>query len=290
MTATHRRRLLREHARTFALTLGLLPTWLSDPLGLAYLLARASDIVADAVGISHARRLVLLEELKLALDTEDPSLWKPVFFPGELSASEKELMTALPKLLNDLAAHTDSIELLSLWRKILQGQLVDQGRFPSPDPMTRGELEDYCGLVAGSVGETWTLLIRKHSPQLLMGEVGEMCRLAADYGRGLQLVNILRDRTADRVLGRIYASEAELPGLWGLAIGWLAQGERYLSLLRPGRVLYASALPHSLAIGTLVKLRNSPSGLNVPRVSLTRLEVYAQLALNAPSLCFPKRG
>jgi len=290
MMATHRRRLLREHARTFSLTLGLLPFWLRDPLGLAYLLARASDTVADAVGISQVRRLVLLEELKMALDTEDPSLWRPVFLPGELSASEEELMAALPGLLADLATHPDRMELLALWRAILEGQLFDQRRFSSSDPLTRGELEHYCGLVAGSVGETWTRLIGKHAPQLLRGEFGEMCRLGADYGRGLQLVNILRDRTSDRALGRVYASDAELPALWELASEWLAQGEIYLTQLRPGRVLYASGLPLSLAMGTLGKLRTSPSGLDAPRVSLRRLEVYARLALDTRSLCFPKRG
>jgi len=290
MMATHRRRLLREHARTFSLTLGLLPFWLRDPLGLAYLLARASDTVADAVGISQVRRLVLLEELKMALDTEDPSLWRPVFLPGELSASEEELMAALPGLLADLATHPDRMELLALWRAILEGQLFDQRRFSSSDPLTRGELEHYCGLVAGSVGETWTRLIGKHAPQLLRGEFGEMCRLGADFGRGLQLVNILRDRTSDQALGRVYASDAELPALWELASEWLVQGEIYLTQLRPGRVLYASGLPLSLAMGTLGKLRTSPGGLDAPRVSLTRLEVYARLALDTRSLCFPKRG
>ncbi|MEI7463682.1 MAG: squalene/phytoene synthase family protein [Candidatus Taylorbacteria bacterium] len=290
MTANQRlrKRLLRGHARTFSLTLGLLPSWLRDPLGLAYLLARASDTVADASGIPHARRLVLMEELKRALDTEAPSLWKPVFLPGELSASEEELMAALPELLADLATHPDRMELLALWRTILEGQLFDQRRFPSQDPLTREELERYCGLVAGSVGETWTRLIEKHAPYLLRGELGEMCRLGADYGRGLQLVNILRDRAADRGIGRVYASDAELPALWDLASGWLDRGERYLSLLRPGRVLYASALPCALGIGTLGKIRNAPDGENGGRVSLTRREVYAELVRNAPSLCFPR--
>jgi farnesyl-diphosphate farnesyltransferase len=290
MMATHRRRLLREHARTFSLTLGILPAWLRDPLGLAYLLARASDTVADAAGISQVRRLVLLEELRVALDAGDPSSWRPIFLTGELSASEEDLMTALPELLDDLASHPDRAELLALWQKIVEGQLFDQRRFPSGDPLTRGELEYYCGLVAGSVGETWTRLIGKHAPQLLRGELGEMCRLGADYGRGLQLVNILRDRTSDRALGRVYASDAELPSLWDLATEWLLQGEIYLKQLSPGRVLYASGLPLSLAMGTLGKLRNSPRGLDAPRVSLTRLKVYARLALDARSLCFPKRG
>jgi farnesyl-diphosphate farnesyltransferase len=289
MTASQRQRqrqkLLREHARTFSLTLSLLPSWLRDPLGLAYLLARVSDTVADTPGIPDARRLVLLEGLSEALDDRDPSLWKPTFLPDELSASEGELMAALPSLLEELAGHPDRSELLALWRSILEGQLDDQQRFPSQEPLNREELERYCGLVAGSVGETWTLLIAKHAPRLLKGEIGKMCRLGADYGRGLQLVNILRDRAADRGVGRIYARDAELPVLLDQAAELLAQGERYLSLLRPGRALMATALPHDLAVRTLAEIRRSPEK---PCVTVSRGAVRLVLLRNLTSLCFPR--
>lgn len=298
MTANHltrqrqqqRKKLLREHARTFSLSLALLPHWLCDPLSLAYLLARISDTLADSVRIPHGRRLLLLEELRSALVDGDPAHWKPVFLAGELTVSEEELLEALPCLLDDLAAQPDRQEILALWHSILEGQIFDQRRFPSAEPLNQEELERYCGLVAGSVGETWTRLIWKHSPGMMQGELDEMCRLGADYGRGLQLVNILRDRAADLSIGRVYARKDELVTLSDQAQAWLARGSLYLSLLNPGRVLYASALPLQLGIETLRKLRASPSRGNATRVSLTRLEVYKELVLNCSSLCFPRRG
>ena len=40
--------MLRVHARTMELSLRLLPCSLREPLGLAYLLARVSDTIADS--------------------------------------------------------------------------------------------------------------------------------------------------------------------------------------------------------------------------------------------------
>lgn len=64
--------LLRNHARTFALTLAILPRSLREPLGVTYLLARASDTIADAGMISRERRVALLEELESALSGGSP--------------------------------------------------------------------------------------------------------------------------------------------------------------------------------------------------------------------------
>ena len=61
VTAADRRRLLagllREVSRTFYLTLRVLPSSLREPVGLAYLLARAADTVADTRLISPGDRL-----------------------------------------------------------------------------------------------------------------------------------------------------------------------------------------------------------------------------------------
>lgn len=277
-------RLLREHARTFSLTLRLLPRDLREPLGIAYLLARISDTIADAAKIPRERRLALLEDLKASLATGDPAGWRPWFEAGDVSPRERELIEAFPGLVCVLAGAPDGEGILSLWRTILEGQLFDLRRFgPGALPLTRGELEHYCGLVAGSVGEFWTRLIADHAPDRLALPVAEMIPLGIAYGKGLQLVNILRDRAEDRALGRCYAGEEDLDGSFDLAAGWLADGARYLSQLRPGRILMATALPHDLAVGTLTAIHRSPEG---PRVSMSRGAVRFVLLRNVTSLCF----
>ena len=58
--------LLRQVSRSFYLSLAILPRPLREPLGLAYLLARAADTVADTRLIARADRIGHLEALRRA--------------------------------------------------------------------------------------------------------------------------------------------------------------------------------------------------------------------------------
>ncbi len=281
--------LLRDHARTFSLTLNILPPFLREPLGVAYLLARTSDTLADAGNLARKRRISMLEELAGSLDRGDFLSWNPKVQRGELSESEEELITAIPLLLGALKELRDREEVLRLWRTILEGQLFDLHRFSvegdSQRPLTREELQRYCYLVAGSVGESWTRLLARHASNIMMKSPEEMIPLGAAYGKGLQLVNILRDRSADRAIGRIYVRNEDRAELFELAESWLEEGRKYLRQLRSGRVRYASGLPLELAFGTLEKIRSCPG---VDRVKLPRIKVYAILFGNLPSLWLPR--
>jgi farnesyl-diphosphate farnesyltransferase len=55
--------LLKGVSRSFYLTLRVLPAGMRDPVGLAYLLARAADTIADTSLIDPAQRLALLLDL-----------------------------------------------------------------------------------------------------------------------------------------------------------------------------------------------------------------------------------
>jgi len=279
------RHLLRLHARTFALTLRFLPRSLREPLGLAYLLARASDTITDSGAIPLERRIALLEELRSSLDGDAFDIWQPKTYEGELSNNDGELICAVPQLIASLKSSPDCKELISLWQSIIKGQLSDLTRFPSEVPLEEEELERYCFLVAGSVGEIWTKLIAKHEPQTLLRPEEEMRRLGIAYGKGLQLVNILRDRVEDRSVGRHYVKDADLTELYDLAEEWLGSGEKYLTGLRPGRILMATAMPHDLAVRTLREIKHSP---NAERASITRWEVRSVLVRNVTSLCLPR--
>ena len=280
------RHLLRNHARTFALTLAILPQSLREPLGLAYLLARVSDTIADAGRIRRERRIALLEELDATLVGKCPGIWQPRILPGELSDNERELMNSVPKLLAALKRSPERDEVTSLWKSIVEGQRFDLTRFPSEAALGRDELERYCGLVAGSVGEYWTTLIVKYSPRSLLDSKEEMKRLGCGYGKGLQLLNILRDRSEDRFLGRRYVEEGDLAELFELAEAWLRSGEKYLAGLRPGRLLMATALPYDLAMRTLRKIKRYPkaAGIRIPR-----REVRSALVRSVTCLCLPRR-
>jgi farnesyl-diphosphate farnesyltransferase len=280
------RHLLRGHARTFALTLRLLPHRLRESLGLAYLLARTSDTLADSGQIPRERRLAMLADLAEALSKDRPDAWRPRVETGELGAGDDELVRALPQLLVSLEENPDRREVIALWRSIVEGQNFDLTRFPSEAPLRFEELDRYCGLVAGSVGETWTTLMAKHAPQTLRHPQVEMMRLGFEYGKGLQLLNILRDRSADRAMGRLYVEERELQAKVDLSEQWLRSGEKYLQGLRPGKILMATALPFDLAMHTLGKIRQSPEE---SRIRLPRIMVRWIVIRGMASLCLPRR-
>ncbi|WP_175912796.1 squalene/phytoene synthase family protein, partial [Burkholderia sp. BCC1640] len=56
--------LLKGVSRSFYLTLAVLPVGMRDPIGLAYLLARAADTIADTSLLPPARRLEWLLSLR----------------------------------------------------------------------------------------------------------------------------------------------------------------------------------------------------------------------------------
>src|SRR6201996_7297104 len=56
--------LLKSVSRSFYLTLRVLPKGMRDPVGLAYLLARAADTIADTSLISPGKRMELLLSLR----------------------------------------------------------------------------------------------------------------------------------------------------------------------------------------------------------------------------------
>ena len=58
--------LLRQVSRSFYLSLRVLPSAVREPIGLAYLLARAADTVADTRLVPRAERLSHLETLRAA--------------------------------------------------------------------------------------------------------------------------------------------------------------------------------------------------------------------------------
>lgn len=265
-----------------ALSLRLLPTALREPLGLSYLLARASDTIADRGDLATRQRIQWLEAMAAG------------GYPGRVeecdqlgfNLAERDLLRSLPGLLLLLEQSPDRGEIRGLWQQILGGQLFDLRRFVSGcAPLERAELVDYCDRVAGCVGRSWTRLIERHQPRELRPPVEELLPLATGYGNGLQLLNILRDRESDRASGRPYIREEEVGELLALAVNWLDSGEQYLAAIRPGRILMASALPLDLARETLDLI----GGRSGPQARLTRRDVRRILVRSLRSLVLPRR-
>ena len=266
-------RLLKKLARTFALSLRILPASIRPALSLAYMLARASDSIADAATAPAFQRLALLRAL-------------PDFFPEKspdlgLTGNERDLVARLPDLLKALEAMPDAAEIKDAWRIILRGQIFDLERFdPSadgepPKPLSPEELVEYTQLVAGSVGEFWTRLSFRHIPDYATKPIDEMLPLARTFGQGLQMVNILRDRRRDADSGRVYIPDERFYPEMQRAAELLEAGSQYASAIKPRTLRAACKLPLDLARQTLALVAEHPLGL---RVKVPRHKVWIAFA------------
>lgn len=254
--------LLKRVSRSFYLSLRLLPESVRQPLSLAYLLARASDSIADADSASAALRGRLLAGLPHDwVRDEIPSL-------GPIPDSEKALLEFLPQLLQQLDASPDREEILDVWKIILSGQIFDLQRFGAgAPPLSLEEAIRYTGLVAGCVGTFWTRVCFKHVPGYSEESSEAMCALGFDFGCGLQWVNILRDRHADEAADKVYVTESNFSEAMRIARANLAAGTRYASFVRPRRLRAACRLPLEIGLRTLDLVAANPRapGLKVGR-------------------------
>ncbi len=224
-------KLLRGVSRSFYLTLRILPTPVRESIALAYLVARLSDTLAD----------------------------------GANTPAERQLLSRRSEIEGWLAGSPDRGDIEALWATIRAGQRFDQDRFATPGalPLSEEELDRYAYLVAGCVGEFWTELCAKKIPRFCSLSIPEMGALGVRFGKGLQLVNILRDRHGDLARGRTYVPAERLSDVLAQARAHLRAAHRYVRGLRNYRLRVACALPLSLAEDTLRLIEENPQARHV---------------------------
>lgn len=302
--------LLASVSRSFYLTIRILPAELRAPIGLGYLLARASDTIADTADASAEVRLMYLtafgEMIRRGNTSGLADLQREI---RPTAAGECELIAKLDRCLEWLAAMEDADrrDIATVMEKIIRGQALDLERFATREGIialqSAAELDEYTYLVAGCVGEFWTRVCLRHLPRYATIDAAELERFGVSFGKGLQLVNILRDAPADLRDGRCYLPEDELRAA-GIAPSrlmlepatarpvfdrWAAQaraflddGFRYIEALRPARLRVGCFLPWYLGIETLRLIRARPPLENADRIKVPRSTVYRAMVLGVP--------
>src|SRR5271154_4623054 len=308
--------LLKATSRSFYLTLRVLPARVRPQIGLASLLARTTDTIADTELVPPAQRLDALQKLRERIVGQSSA---PLNF-GELV--QKQNLSAEKSLLEKVEASLAELQKLSatdqkLIRDVLtiitsgqEGDLRRFGRLTKTGSSATGqqiialetaaELDDYTYRVAGCVGEFWTKICHRHLfPHAKLDEE-QFIADGARFGKGLQLVNILRDLPADLKNGRCYlpAQRLEQSKLFpeillspaaaskflplfheylDKAESHLAAGWRYTNTLPFGqfRVRLACAWPILIGVRTIEKLRAAGVMELQQRVKVSRREVRA---------------
>ena len=280
------RELLKGVSRSFYLSMAWLPPAMRDAVALAYMLARATDSVADTSTAAVQERADALRRMAgtIAGDGEEnpDALCQTLaerLAPAQDKPAEAELLRRFPQLLQELdAAPAAQRELIrGVLATIIQGQLWDLTYFTADCTAVADDaLTDlYAHRVAGCVGEFWTRLGRETLGDAFCpaARVEIMCQAAVRYGKGLQLVNILRDMQEDAARGRRYL--ASDPAVWAdRAERYLADGIDYARRLGGFRLRFASMLPALLGVKTLRLIR---ARQGTGRVKIPRRAVYASM-------------
>ncbi|MGO9246519.1 MAG: phytoene/squalene synthase family protein [Verrucomicrobiia bacterium] len=201
-------RLLRDVSRSFYLTLRVLPREIRPQISLAYLLARATDTIADTKAVPRAKRIVALQQLQNLSHVPDLG----AITERQTSTAEKQLLERLEDCVIALGRfdEADGRRIQELLKIIVGGQIFDLQQFPGETEKelvalsSDDELDRYTYMVAGCVGEFWMKICVAHLPALRDWNVDEMCKLGVRFGKGLQLVNVLRDIPKDLRIGRCY--------------------------------------------------------------------------------------
>lgn len=286
---------LERTSRTFALAIPLLPEPTRNKVGLSYLLFRVADTLEDGDDWSHAARVQALDEFLEALKT--PSL-APQFAarwlttPPTQHAGYVALLAEFPALLADIFAldqasrdvvlHHGARTALGMKETLLRGRKENRLVLTSID-----DLKHYCYLVAGIVGELLTAVFLVDSPNLeSVRSVLEAHQVA--FGEGLQLVNILKDRSDDASVGRLFLpAGVDVADVFALARHDLECAQLYVNALRQGGAPpgYAAftGLSASLAIETLTLLEKQGPGAKLSRSDVQRIyaDTSTQSALPA---------
>lgn len=313
--------LLRDVSRSFYLTLRVLPRTIRPQIGLAYLLARTTDTIADTAIVPVDRRLQALEALRLRIlgDNAVPLAFGELA-SGQASTAERTLLERVESSLALLAEldPEDLRRVRTVLGTIVGGQSLDLRRFGRTDGATivalgtDAELDDYTYRVAGCVGEFWTHMCRAHLfPQADLDETALLWD-AVRFGKGLQLVNILRDLPRDLHQGRCYVP-TELLGPRGLepvdlldraveprfrpvynplldrAEAHLRAGWKYTNALPPGhaRVRLACAWPILIGMETIRRLRTENVLDPSQRIKVPRSKVRAIVLRSLIAYPFP---
>ena len=213
--------ILKTVSRSFYLSIRVLPLAMREPISIAYLLARAADAIADTAAIPNKERLIHLLNFRNLVSGDNSANIESLLslIPKIEHTGERELIMQLPAVFiafsklptTDFSAVKKVVSTLTIGMEKDLTFFSDSTRNNNikalPDD---NALDEYTYYVAGCVGEFWTDLSIQHTPSLSHWKKEEMLQIGIQFGKALQLTNILRDIAKDAKLNRCYLPSTNL--------------------------------------------------------------------------------
>jgi farnesyl-diphosphate farnesyltransferase len=259
---------LQETSRTFYIPISRLPNHLLEAVASAYLCLRAIDEIEDHPQLEAHSKSRLLRNISQTIQSSGKRLRIE-----DLLVSSREFMTKVPQVTSRLPnwlafAPADIAHRIWETTATMADRMADwvESGFAVH---TEADLDRYTMGVAGSVG----LLLSDLWAWFDGTQTDRGC--AIGFGRGLQSVNILRNRSDDLKRGVDFFQDG-----WGdlqmfeYSRHNLGLADEYVSLLPPGPVLDYCRMPLILAYATLDAMEQG-------RPKLVRSEVMQLLGLDS---------
>ena len=201
----YQRAVLGRVSRTFALTIPELPETLRDVVGNAYLLCRITDCIEDEPALTPREKQRFANRFVDVVEGREDATAFGVELAAVLSTStprgERDLVANTPRVIGIAGGFREGQRrpVARCVRIMASGMSEFQQLDTSAGLKDLRQLDRYCYVVAGVVGEMLTELFCDYSNEIRKRRE-ELLPLAVSFGQGLQMTNILKDVWED--LGR----------------------------------------------------------------------------------------
>lgn len=250
--------MLRETSRTFFIPIYHLPPGLQEPVASAYLCMRAIDEIEDHAQLEKPVKIRLLRSISQLLQAQSDV---GSFMRNEFSAvfaGQQDTLPAVTLRLAEWACYAPNSIAPRIWdTTAAMAERMACWVAKGWKIRTEADLDSYTYSVAGSIGlllcDIWAWftgeqLSRTH---------------ALHFGRGLQAVNILRNRVDDLARGvDFFPVGWTWEQMYSYAQRKLSSAEAYTKTLASDAVTFFIKIPLALAYGTLDALKRGEAKLS----------------------------
>lgn len=233
--------MLLTTSRTFYIPISRLTPNIKEAVASAYLCMRAIDEIEDHTKLPSETKIKLLHSVSEQLDNFEQADFESLFAPYQFQLPE---VTLRMKDWAEFAPTTIQKNIL-YWTSIMAKGMAEWVE-KNWVIQTEEDLDSYTYYVAGLVGvllnEIWTWYDGTRADH----------DLAMAYGRGLQAVNIIRNRKEDLERGVDFFPDGwGYPEMFAYAKRNLKQADTYVAALDKGPILDFCKIPLALAHATL---------------------------------------
>ncbi|WP_197275563.1 squalene/phytoene synthase family protein [Bacillus sp. FJAT-22090] len=260
--------MLKKTSRTFYIPITFLDPTLKKAVASAYLCMRAIDEIEDHESLGHnEKQQLLLATSKMLLNDFNPKEYE------ELVAPFNNILPEVSIRLGDWLeiCPTDLVETVKAYTgEMAEGMAKWVGK--NWQVKTKEDLDEYTYYVAGLVGVMLSDLWKWNA------DIDTDRELAIAYGRGLQAVNILRNKEEDSERGVQFFPEGwTRADMFDYAEGNLAMADKYIKSINRRSILLFCKLPLALAHKTLKALKSGKEKMSRTEVEATVEEVQAEV-------------